>query len=69
MEFAITSLALLACPVVMGAMMFFMMRGMKPAAKADDNPEKLAALRAEHRLLQGEVDRLRAVDDAATSTR
>ena len=70
MESIVTSLALLACPVGMGAMMWFMMRGMKQQpAKDVESAGSLAELRAEHRRLEGEVNRMRAVDQAATTGR
>ena len=47
-------LALLVCPVVMGAMMWMMMRGSQPPAQAtEDKHAELAGLRAE-------IDQLRA---------
>jgi hypothetical protein len=53
------SLALLACPVGMGAMMWFMMRGGKhqPATPAIEDAE-LSRMRAE-------IDKLRAAQQAA----
>lgn len=59
-----SSLAILACPVGMGAMMWFMMRGRKrhPAAVTAEDAE-LASMRAE-------IDQLRAAQQhAGTSTR
>ena len=48
------ALALLACPVVMGAMMWMMMRGSQPPTQAtEDKHAELAGLRAE-------IDQLRA---------
>ena len=62
---SLTSLALLACPLGMGAMMWFMMRGMKqPSARPGDNDE-LTALRTEQRRLEAELGRLRRPDDVA----
>ena len=70
MESIVTSLALLACPVGMGAMMWFMMRGMKQQpAKGPEHPGNLTELRAEHQRLEAEVNRLRAVDQAPTAGR
>jgi hypothetical protein len=69
LEIIVTSLALLACPVGMGAMMWFMMRGMKQPARPADEPGKLAAMRAEQQHLEAEVRRLRAADEGAAATR
>ena len=67
MESIVTSLALLACPVGMGAMMWFMMRGMKQQpAKGVEQPGNVAELRAERQRLEVEVSRLRAIDQAPT---
>ena len=49
------TLALLACPVGMGAMMWFMMRGSKSHDSAPARPAKDEELRR----LQAEVDQLR----------
>ncbi len=49
------ALALLACPVGMGAMMWMMMRGSKTSA-AEDNSHKQAELIA----LQAQIDQLQA---------
>lgn len=53
------TLALLACPVGMGAMMWFMMRGHKHDSNSPDSasPDEVARLRAE-------VDQLRAEQKA-----
>jgi hypothetical protein len=48
------ALALLACPVGMGVMMWVMMRGHKP------EPEDTAAKQAELAALQAQIDQLRA---------
>ena len=68
MESIIPSLALLACPIGMGAMMWFMMRGMKPAPPAHDSDD-LAGLRAEHGRLEAEVERLRAAEQVQAGSR
>ena len=71
MESIVTSLALLACPVAMVAMMWFMMRGMKQPSPRSDNGDEVTALRAEQLRLEAEVERLRtdeAVGDTATVT-
>ncbi len=49
-------LALLACPVVMGLMMWLMMRGSKDQTPQDRVPPKPDDVSR----LQGEIDRLRA---------
>lgn len=42
------ALAILACPVAMGVMMWFMMKGMGSSTPAPEaRPEELASLRAE----------------------
>ena len=70
MEALLPSLALLACPVGMGLMMWFMARGNRAAKAADatpsvqrpsgteDSPMSLEVLREEHRRLGDEIDRL-----------
>ena len=70
MEALLPSLALLACPVGMGLMMWFMARGNRAAKAADatpglqrptdaeDSPMSLEVLREEHRRLGDEIGRL-----------
>ena len=62
------SLAVLACPVGMGAMMWFMMRGMggKQAAAAPARTGDPVA-EAELQLLRREVDELRAAQGATSA--
>ena len=64
---SLTPLAFLACPVGMGAMMWFMMRGNKSQRQsgletppADDRvrPASLELLREEHERLGAEIGRL-----------
>lgn len=58
MEGILLGAAVLACPVGMGAMMWFMAKGMRkdrPAAEQSDAP---ADLRAEHARLGAEIERL-----------
>ena len=69
MESIVTGLALLACPLGMGAMMWFMMRGMKQPLSGSDQGDEVTALRAEQIRLEADVERLRAEDavgEAAT---
>jgi hypothetical protein len=58
MESVLVVAAVLACPVGMGLMMWFMARGMR---RKDDAPERRAGLedlRAEHDRLGAEIERL-----------
>jgi hypothetical protein len=60
---ALYPLALLACPVGMGAMMFFMMRGGSGKRQQEAHGEagdahSLAELKAEHARLADEIERL-----------
>jgi hypothetical protein len=49
----------LACPVGMGAMMWFMGKGMKSGSKRDPAEDRtVEELRAEHERLSAEVERL-----------
>jgi hypothetical protein len=49
----------LACPVGMGLMMWFMAKGTRKGARVDRQaPADLDDLRAEHRRLGAEIDRL-----------
>ena len=67
MEGILLGAAALACPVGMGAMMWFMARGMKgkPDASA---PASLENLREEHRRLGDEIARLETPDDQLSRT-
>ena len=83
MEALLPSLALLACPVGMGLMMWFMARGNRAAKAADvspglqrptgaeDSPTSLEVLREEHRRLGDEIGRLelRAASDREPADR
>jgi hypothetical protein len=71
MEALLPALLLLACPIGMGLMMFFMARGQRssrsdssPAGRradaAAEPPESLELLREEHRRLGEEIERLQA---------
>lgn len=57
MESVLLGAAVLACPVGMGAMMWFMARGMKN--KKDESSEpSVDTLREEHRRLGTEIERM-----------
>jgi hypothetical protein len=58
MQTAFLTLAALACPVGMGAMMWFMTRGMRSRPEQGATPPSLETLREEHRRLGGEIERL-----------
>jgi hypothetical protein len=59
MESVLVGLAVLACPVGMGVMMWFMAKGMRSGSKVDrEAPASLEELHAEHRRLGAEIDRL-----------
>lgn len=60
MEGIVLALALLACPVGMGLMMWFMAKGMRkesPAAQTADSAS-VEQLREEHRRLGAELERV-----------
>jgi hypothetical protein len=59
------ALAVLACPLGMGAMMWFMMRGSKHSG-GQSAPAAEAVTEAELHLLREEVNQLRAEQKAAT---
>lgn len=65
MEALLPALILLACPVGMGLMMFFMARASRSGSTeaqgpdpSDDHPMSLEVLREEHRRLGEEIERL-----------
>ncbi len=71
MDALLPALALLACPVGMGLMMFIMARGSrsgravsppsaKRASQSADHPMSLEVLREEHHRLGQEIERLEA---------
>lgn len=57
MESILFGLAFLACPVGMGAMMWFMARGMSGKRK-EERPASLEDLREEHRRLAAQIERV-----------
>ena len=59
--------AILACPVGMGVMMWFMMRGMKSPPPKQDHPKHTSA-DAELTQLRAEMDQLRAAQRDARPT-
>lgn len=58
METVLVAAAVLACPIGMGAMMWFMGKGTRKDKPAADQPDTAADLRAEHARLGAEIDRL-----------
>jgi hypothetical protein len=62
MESILLAAAVLACPVGMGLMMWFMAKGMRKE-KPTAAPGQLDDLRAEHQRLGDEIDRLERADD------
>ena len=66
MEGALVVLALLACPVGMGVMMWFMSRGMKGGERRAESgrPSSVDDLRTEHARLSAEIDKLERSEDA-----
>jgi hypothetical protein len=56
MEGVVVALAILACPVGMGLMMWFMENGMRRGKRAE--PRDLDELRDEHRRLGEQIERL-----------
>lgn len=75
MEGALLALAVLACPVGMGLMMWFMARGMKKpeaATAKDERDPSLAELKAEQAQLNEAIDRLergRSIPEGETAHR
>lgn len=58
MESAFLALAVLACPLGMGAMLWFMAKGMKGNDSGSAASPELAEMKAEQERLAVEVDRL-----------
>jgi hypothetical protein len=66
MEGVVLALAVLACPVGMGLMMWFMSKGMKKdGAKSRSEPASLDELRDEQARLSAQIDQLEASERAA----
>ena len=65
MEGALVALAVLACPVGMGLMMWFMSKGMKrDGAQSPSAPVSLEELRDEQARLRAQIDQLEASERA-----
>jgi hypothetical protein len=58
METVLVAAAVLACPIGMGAMMWFMGKGMRKDKPAAEQQNTAADLRAEHDRLGAEIERL-----------
>jgi hypothetical protein len=66
---ALTPLVLLACPVSMGAMMYFMMRGSSGGKRQGHAPSDIEAtsvddLKAEHARLGDQIEQLQRSDSS-----
>ena len=62
MSEVLLSLAVLACPVGMGAMMFFMANGMKKEKSSESVSASLETLRTEHARMGEDLARAEAAD-------
>lgn len=71
MESIVLAIAVLACPVGMGLMMWFMAKGMRkgPAAAQPDRAPSVEQLREEHRRLGAELERVDGRDGEAVAGR
>lgn len=58
METVFFAAAVLACPLGMGAMMWYMAKGMRKEKPAAEQPDAPTDLRAEHARLGAEIERL-----------
>ena len=66
MESVLFSMAVLACPLGMGLMMWFMARGSRGGRHHGDRPPSITELRAEQERLGAEIERL---DRSRSATR
>lgn len=71
MEGIVLALALVACPVGMGIMMWFMARGVRkePDAARPDGAPSVEQLREEHRRLGAELERVEGRDGTPVAGR
>lgn len=67
METVLVGAAVLACPLGMGLMMWFMARGMRSPRK--EHAPASIALREEHQRLGAEIERLDAADRPVSEAR
>ncbi len=58
METLLLGVAVLACPVGMGVMMWFMAKGMRQGSKGSPGESSIEELRAEHRRLGEGIEQL-----------
>jgi hypothetical protein len=68
MEAALLGVAVLVCPVGMGAMMWFMARGMK-SKKVEPSPASVETLREEHRRLGEEIQHMEGSSRSLSGSR
>lgn len=66
MQQVLTSIVFLACPVGMGLMMWFMVRGNRQQQPSKPETMSLAELRTEHERLGAEMDRAAVREEART---
>lgn len=68
MEGVLVAVAVLACPIGMGAMMWFMAKGMRSDRGGDSppaqDPADMESLREEHDRLGAEIERLESAEPA-----
>ncbi len=68
MESVLVGLAVLACPLGMGVMMWFMGRGMR-GPRTEHTPASIETLREEHQRLGAEIDRLERSERPTSESR